>query len=103
LRWVSGRSGLSQTAPTGCQLRVWPDPRPSERRDDAEAFHGDLHRRALHGAAVVGVQDQRVDGMRRSRPIEISLAGWFSVRPAGVFAFVSAQNELSGDSRMSSL
>jgi len=50
--------------------------------------------------AVEAILEQR---MRRSRPIEISLAGWFSVRPAGVFAFVSAQNELSGDSRMSSL
>lgn len=27
LRPVSGRSGLSQTAPTGLQLRVWPDQR----------------------------------------------------------------------------
>jgi len=34
-----------------------------------------------------------IQGMRRPRPIEISLAGGFSVRPAGVFAFVSAQNE----------
>ena len=39
--------------------------------------------------------------MRRPRPIEISLAGWFSVREAGVFfALVSAQNELTGDSRL---
>ena len=56
--------------------------------------------RALPERERARVLDHR---MRRSRPIEISLAGWFSVRPAGVFAFVSAQNELSGDSRMSSL
>jgi hypothetical protein len=57
----------------------------------------------LERAAFIRIHATRSNRMRRSRPIEISLAGWFSVRPAGVFAFVSAQNELSGDSRMSSL
>ena len=38
------------------------DARAAVGRGDAQFFHRDLHRGPLHGAAVVGVQDQRAQG-----------------------------------------
>lgn len=38
------------------------DARAAVGRGDAEFLHGGFHRGTLHGAAIVGVQDQRVQG-----------------------------------------